>query len=238
MADIKAPELTGEIVTPKVTPDASKGIMPFKAKPELMEKVNFLKEKPSNWKELFLKRMGEILQKYKSVRVFLDICVRCGACTDKCHYYLSTGDPRNMPVHRQELMRSVYRKYFTTGGKFLGGLASGRELSDELLEEWLTYFYQCSECRRCSVFCPYGIDTAEITMAAREILDSLGLNSIPVIGLAKEFEEIHFAERDEPLRLPAGSEALKVSNTIGGSTNTRTVSFDWDVGSSSGNELA
>ena len=177
MADIKAPELTGEIVIPKVTPDASKGIMPFVAKPELMEKVKFPQEKPSNWKELFLKRMGEVLQKYKSVRVFLDICVRCGACTDKCHYYLSTGDPRNMPVHRQELMRSVYRKYFTTGGKFLGGLASGRELSDELLEEWLTYFYQCSECRRCSVFCPYGIDTAEITMAAREILDATGIGS-------------------------------------------------------------
>ncbi|NDU87743.1 MAG: (Fe-S)-binding protein, partial [Ferrovum sp.] len=27
---------------------------------------------------------------------------------------------------------------------------------------------------RCSVFCPYGIDTAEVTMAAREILDSVG----------------------------------------------------------------
>jgi Fe-S oxidoreductase len=177
MADIKAPELTGEIITPKVTPGASKDLKPFLAKPALMEKVNFPGEKPENWKELFIKRMGEILKKYKSVRVFLDECVRCGACTDKCHYYLSTGDPRNMPVHRQELMRSVYRKYFTVGGKVFGNLAAARELSDELLEEWLTYFYQCSECRRCSVFCPYGIDTAEITMAAREILDSIGVGS-------------------------------------------------------------
>jgi Fe-S oxidoreductase len=177
MADIKAPELTGEIITPKVTPGASKDLKPFLAKPALMEKVNFPGEKPENWKELFIKSMGEILKKYKSVRVFLDECVRCGACTDKCHYYLSTGDPRNMPVHRQELMRSVYRKYFTVGGKVFGNLAAARELSDELLEEWLTYFYQCSECRRCSVFCPYGIDTAEITMAAREILDSIGVGS-------------------------------------------------------------
>ncbi|MBI5782836.1 MAG: (Fe-S)-binding protein, partial [Gammaproteobacteria bacterium] len=30
------------------------------------------------------------------------------------------------------------------------------------------------QCRRCSVFCPYGIDTAEISMAAREIMDSVG----------------------------------------------------------------
>ncbi|MDW8045626.1 MAG: (Fe-S)-binding protein [Nitrososphaerota archaeon] len=39
----------------------------------------------------------------------------------------------------------------------------------------LIYFYQCSECRRCSVFCPYGIDTAEITRAAREVLAAIGL---------------------------------------------------------------
>jgi len=26
--------------------------------------------------------------------VFLDSCVKCGACTDKCHYYLGTADPK------------------------------------------------------------------------------------------------------------------------------------------------
>ena len=34
---------------------------------------------------------------------------------------------------------------------------------------------QCSQCRRCAVFCPIGIDTAEISMAAREIMDSVGV---------------------------------------------------------------
>ncbi len=177
MAKVEAPELTGTITTPKVTQGASKDVKPYIAKPELMQKVNFPPEKAPDWKEKFIQKMGEILKKYRSVKVFLDICVRCGACTDKCHYFLGTGDPRNMPVYRQELMRSVYRKYFTKSGKAFGGLAGGRELSDELLDEWFAYFYQCSECRRCSVYCPYGIDTAEITMAAREILDSIGMGS-------------------------------------------------------------
>ena len=44
-----------------------------------------------------------------------------------------------------------------------------------LLQEWYTYFHQCTQCRRCSVFCPFGIDTAEISMAAREIMDAIGL---------------------------------------------------------------
>jgi Fe-S oxidoreductase len=49
------------------------------------------------------------------------------------------------------------------------------DLTREVLDDWYSYFHQCSECRRCSVYCPFGIDTAEITMAAREIMASVGL---------------------------------------------------------------
>ena len=44
--------------------------------------------------------------------------MKCGACTDKCHYYLGTADPKNMPVARQDLLRSVYRRYYTFAGKY------------------------------------------------------------------------------------------------------------------------
>jgi epoxyqueuosine reductase QueG len=30
---------------------------------------------------------------------------RCGACADKCHFYIGSGDPKNMPVLRAELLR-------------------------------------------------------------------------------------------------------------------------------------
>ncbi len=50
-----------------------------------------------------------------------------------------------------------------------------RDLTRDVLDDWYRYFHQCSECRRCSVYCPYGIDTAEITMAAREVMASVGL---------------------------------------------------------------
>jgi Fe-S oxidoreductase len=80
-----------------------------------------------------------------------------------------------MPVLRAELMRSVYRKEFTTGGKIFGKFASAREMDEDVLKEWYKYFYQCTECRRCSVFCPYGIDTAEITMQAREMMHEVGV---------------------------------------------------------------
>ena len=131
---------------------------------------------PQNWKEIILEGLRERLEKYRSLRVFMDTCVRCGACADKCHFFLGTGDPKNMPVLRAELLRSVYRKDFTTAGKIFGKIAGAREMTMDVLKEWWYYFFQCTECRRCSVFCPYGIDTAEITIIARELLNLLGLN--------------------------------------------------------------
>jgi Fe-S oxidoreductase len=85
-----------------------------------------------------------------------------------------------MPVARQDLMRKVYRRYFTFAGKFFGklgmaGFVGAKELEREDLDQWFSYYHQCSQCRRCSVFCPYGIDTAEITMAAREVLARVGI---------------------------------------------------------------
>jgi Fe-S oxidoreductase len=132
---------------------------------------------PTNWKEIAIKKMGKLAKKYRSFQLFMDICTGCGSCADKCQFFLGTRDPKNMPVKRSELLRSVYRRYYTNVGKLFGNLVGARELTKEVLEEWYRYFYQCSECRRCSVFCPFGIDTAEITMMGREILASIGVTT-------------------------------------------------------------
>ena len=131
---------------------------------------------PENWQEIVHQGFKDRLEKFRSFKVFMDICVRCGACADKCHFFLGTGDPKNMPVLRAELLRSVYRNDFTAAGKILGKLVGARSMTLDVLKEWWYYFFQCTECRRCSIFCPYGIDTAEITIMARELLNLLGLN--------------------------------------------------------------
>lgn len=139
---------------------------------------------PENWGEIFLEGFKERLGKYRSFRLFMDICVRCGACTDKCHFFLGTGDPKNMPVLRAELMRSLYRMYEKTAGKVFGRLSGARQLDINVLKELWYYFFQCTECRRCSVFCPYGIDTAEVTFVARELFNLIGLNTDWISGPA------------------------------------------------------
>jgi Fe-S oxidoreductase len=131
---------------------------------------------PEDWQRIVLDGLRERLQGSRTLRLMMETCVRCGACAEKCPFFIGTGDPKNMPVLRAELLRSIYRKYLTPSGRVFGELAGARALTPEVIKEWFKYFFQCTECRRCAVFCPYGIDTAEITMLARDLLLRLGLS--------------------------------------------------------------
>jgi Fe-S oxidoreductase len=173
-AEVKAPPLREFPSPPPLAPGAMDKSRPYVANDKIQTAIGFPGELSDGWEQRAIGHMGSLLGKYRSLKVFMDSCVHCGACADKCHYFIGTQDPKNMPVARQELMRSVYRRYFTLPGKFFPRLVGARDLTRDVLDEWYTYYNQCSECRRCSVFCPYGIDTAEVTMAAKEILDAVG----------------------------------------------------------------
>jgi Fe-S oxidoreductase len=136
-----------------------------------------------------LKWIAQLKRQFRSVLVYLDLCTKCGACIEACPWYLGTGDPHNVPAARVDLMRQIYRKYFTPGGRLFGNLAGGGDITQETLELWYKYFYQCNECRRCAYFCPFGIDTAEITIAARQILTKLGMVPQGIMAVAKNLHQ-------------------------------------------------
>ena len=169
------PEYREYRIIPKLKDGVMKHSKPFVSKEQCQTPLGYPGELVDNWQEKAINKMGELQSKYRSLQVYLDSCVKCGACTDKCHYYLGTTDPKNMPVARQDLYRQVYRRYFTLAGKLFPKLVGAKDLTKEVLDDWYSYFHQCSQCRRCSVYCPYGIDTAEISMAAREVLDTVGV---------------------------------------------------------------
>ncbi len=175
MADFDTPELKEFPEIPHIREGVMAHSKPFVAKEAHQEPLGFPSELVDNWEQVALDKMDELRGKYRGFQVFLDSCVKCGACTDKCHYYLGTSDPKNMPVARQDLLRKVYRRNFTFAGKYFPKLVGAVDLTKEVLDDWYSYFHQCSQCRRCSVYCPYGIDTAEISMAAREIMDTVGV---------------------------------------------------------------
>ena len=148
---------------------------PQQASAEQQTALGFPPQLVDDWQAKALAKMKQLLGQNRALRVFMDCCVKCGACTDKCHYFLGGGDANNMPVARQELMRKVYRRHFTFAGKYFPWLVGAVELTEQVLREWYAYYHQCSQCRRCSVYCPFGIDTAEVTQAGREILASVGV---------------------------------------------------------------
>ncbi|MCB1799828.1 MAG: (Fe-S)-binding protein, partial [Gammaproteobacteria bacterium] len=127
-ADFEIPELKEFPEVPSVVVGTMAHSQPYIAKPEFQEPLGFPGELPDDWHDKAIDAMGDLLGKYRSLQVYLDSCVKCGACTDKCHYYLGTSDPKNMPVGRQDLLRKVYRRYFTFAGKYFPKLVGAEDL--------------------------------------------------------------------------------------------------------------
>lgn len=175
-AALAPPALVGRHrVIPILVEDSSATVAPRRASADVLSARGLPSTLPADWKSRALTRLGQLVAERRGLRVFLETCTKCGACTDKCHYFLGTGDPKNMPVARQDLLRAVWRRHFTFAGRYFPWLVGARELTEDVLQDWFRYFHQCSECRRCTVFCPSGIDTSEVTLAGREVLASIGL---------------------------------------------------------------
>lgn len=107
---------------------------------------------------------------------FIRMSAKCSRCATTCQVYQATGDPRDIPCYRSELLLSVYRRYFTMGGALRGHLGGGgMDLSDEKVQEMADSFWNCTACRRCTLECPSGIDHALITHLGRFILSEMGM---------------------------------------------------------------
>ena len=138
-ADVKAPPLREFPGAPQaLVPGAMAASKPYVANDKMQQALGFPGELADGWQKKAIGRMGELLDKYRSLKVYLDACVHCGACADKCHYFIGTQDPLNMPVARQDLMRSVYRRYFTLPGKLFPKLVGARDLTKDVLDQWYT----------------------------------------------------------------------------------------------------
>ncbi|MRR11216.1 (Fe-S)-binding protein, partial [bacterium] len=110
----------------------------------------------------------------RQLKQYMDVCVRCAICKDACHQYVSTGDFKYLPARRAELVREIYRKYFTKEGQFVPALYEAREPDDVLMDELYESAYACTGCRRCMYYCPFSIDTQWVVAAAKAILIAAG----------------------------------------------------------------
>ncbi len=106
---------------------------------------------------------------------YLDICARCGACSDACHLYSTTKECYHAPAYRMELLRRVYRWQYTKTGRVFPRLFKTRNVqSKEFLEEFRKAAFECTGCRRCTVFCPFGVDMGAFVGLMRSMLYEVG----------------------------------------------------------------
>ena len=97
-------------------------------------------------------------------KVYMNTCVHCGLCSDACHWFLSNDrDPRFSPVGKvkQTLWTLVQKK--------------GRVQPEFIKECSRIAQTECNVCRRCSMYCPFGIDIAYLLLTVRRICSELGV---------------------------------------------------------------
>lgn len=106
----------------------------------------------------------------RAMRLYLETCAHCGVCVEACHVYHSMPETRYTAVGRAEIIRKVFLKYFKLEGKIAPWLGEVIELDDIALDRFYDAAYSCTGCRRCMVYCPFGIDTQMIMSIAKLLL--------------------------------------------------------------------
>jgi Fe-S oxidoreductase len=98
------------------------------------------------------------------IRTWLGICSRCGLCAESCFVYLSNDrNPKLSPAYKfLHTLGEMYRRKGGVDHNFL-------DQCFEIL--WL----QCTMCKRCSMYCPFGIDIATMIAVARSVCHSQGV---------------------------------------------------------------
>ncbi len=109
----------------------------------------------------------------QALKLYMEMCARCGTCAAQCPVYQGEAAQDRNPVIRSDLIRAVFKKHQTWSGRFIG-LLDGAADFDGDMTRWVKMFYECTGCRRCATFCPFGIDNSVLTRKGRGIADSLG----------------------------------------------------------------
>jgi len=101
------------------------------------------------------------------LKAYVDTCVHCGLCSDACHFYLSNNkDPRYSPAGKvkQTIWEMIRRK--------------GHVSPEFIKQASIIASTQCNACKRCSMYCPFGIDIAYMMLVVRRVCHLLGVTPL------------------------------------------------------------
>lgn len=121
----------------------------------------------------------------RALALDLESCVSCGYCSEACHFYQSERDPKYTPTRKLDLLRRLHARE-TSAFAPLRRLFT-RDVGIDDLREWQELVYDsCTECGRCSMVCPMGINIARGVNVMREALSEAGLVPLELMAVAQE----------------------------------------------------
>jgi len=146
----------------------------------------------------------------RSMAVDLESCVKCGYCSEACHFFVQTNEPKYVPTRKLDLLRRVYGREVSPL-RFVRRLFEAEITADEL-RQWQELVYDsCTECGRCSMACPMGINIARGVNVMREALAAAGLAPDELAAVAQEQEQRGTVFGVGPKELQVAIEKLRES---------------------------
>ena len=135
------------------------------------EKTSPKEVKPDEIMDFLKSKMGA------RFKMWLKICAHCGLCADTCHHYLASGkDPKMIPSYKVRFLLEMLRK-------------KGKVDRDYLKKVYDTVYYECNMCRRCTLYCPFGIDIALMISLLRSLLLSQEMAPEGLLKAVENYKE-------------------------------------------------
>jgi len=143
-----------------------------------------------------IKMMEEQLAKKLNRQVVGSLvgCVHCGMCDESCHYVLAFPDDHKMtPSYKADQLRKLFKaNHDWTGKTFPWWVGADKvPLTDDDLKTLKDIaFGTCTNCRRCTLSCPMGVDTATLNRIMRGLLSHVGVMPEGVRVVSKDQWEL------------------------------------------------
>jgi len=100
----------------------------------------------------------------------LDACTHCAMCTSRCSVAIAFQGIPNINILPSEKLASIK------------ALASGRPLEEREIRDLQEGVYLCTNCYRCTVVCPVGIDLQSLWIKVRDLLLQRGIPELSILS--------------------------------------------------------